>query len=111
MPLSVEFYHPRYEKWAELTVIKPGQKPVVIPQIMPDGDKKIYVLKCDNTDFYTSIYCYKIPNNVKDDDISLLNIDEMNPDSVVTIEKNYDYFISIKSEKKTERLVIKFSQL
>lgn len=111
MPLSVEFYHYKYEKWAPVVTIKPGQKPVVMPQIMPDGDKKIYVLECDDTDFFTSISSYKVPVNIRDEEIGLLNVSQMDPDSVITVEKDHDYFISIKSEDKTERLVVKFSQV
>lgn len=110
MPLSVEFYHPDYQEWAPVSEVKPGQPPSYMPQFMPDGERKLYAIECDETDYFASISTYDIPEVVKDDEIGFINLERLDPKTVITVEKDHDCFISIKSDKEIERFVVKFSQ-
>lgn len=62
MPLKVEMYSPKLERWVHLFEIKPGEKPCVIPDRNPIEKPHAYVLRCepDNSKSTISETCFGI---------------------------------------------------
>ncbi len=110
MPLSVEFFHPKYKKWENVTTLLPGQPPETVRQHMPEREdgKRIYAAECDQSDRFSSLFTYKIPNGTKINEIDIESPQVIREVSVLTIEKGKALYYSIKSSREKPRLVVRF---
>ena len=77
MPLKVEMYSPKRERWIMLFEIKPGEKPCVIPERIPLGVPCEYVLYCAEDNSGSSISESRLSRNANLPDGQNLEIKQL----------------------------------
>lgn len=109
MSLRIEVCNSDYSHWNLCQKVLPGQNQV-IGQILNDGDK-FYIANCDTEDEESIIYESKIPADEfrkKITEQGVYNGKDFR--EKVTIKKGQAYTMSIKEEKNSPRLVVRFLQ-
>lgn len=110
MPLSVEYLHPYFGEWKQLRKVSPGQRPLVMPQLLPDEGKKIYSFECDQSDSFTTVTVYKWPQMLSVEEIGLVRLDKLEKISEETVPKGDIYPLSIKTDWDLPRVHVRFIQ-
>lgn len=110
MPLSVEYLHPYYHEWQQLRRVEPGDRPLVMPQLLPDGGKKLYSFECDKTDLYGTVTSYKWPKLLTEEEVGLVQLDKLEKVSEETVAKGRAYEISLRTTEDLPRVIVRFIQ-
>lgn len=111
MPLSIEVLNPKHKEWCKITSLGPQDGYLVLPQILPDGSRKVYLVDCDKSDNFSSFYSFSLPENVGDAQIrELIERGELTQNSEVTIRKGDRMIYAIKSVEEDSRYLTSFHQ-
>ncbi len=110
MPLSVEYLHPYFNEWKQLRQVDPGDKPLVMPQLLPDGGKKVYSFECDQADLYSTVTTYKWPRLLAEDEIGLVQLETLDKISEETVAKGRGYEISMRTARDIPRVHVRLIQ-
>lgn len=111
MPLNIEVLLTEKMRWYQFHTGKPDDLPVGIPQLMPDGNRKIYILSTDVSDEFSTMATYDIPPEIdnKFDAIDLIKDGVMVPSSEITIKRGENYYYSVRTSELTDRTILVFS--
>ncbi len=111
MPLNIEVLLTEKMKWYKFHTGKPDDLPVGIPQVMPDGNRKIYILNCDESDEFSTMATYDVPPEIdnKFEAHELIEDGVLLPSSEIIIKKGENYYYSVRTSELEDRVIVVFS--
>jgi len=106
-PLRIEVYNPQMRDWVKAGEVKPGDPPGSISQNKPDGQREVYLFRCEHNDNESVIYRSEAGVDVASPEIRAISTEGLK--EVARLKDGESHTISVKTDVSDARRVVRFT--